>query len=133
MMGSYHQAAEFFEIIFNKDMFESLPKEHQAILEYAADAVNISNYSLAVDRHSKDLELLISEDDVSVYRTPQSIMDEQLKSWDKVLADLMKDPFFKKVVDSQKEWTERVAFYELMNTADFKRAYKYHFPGKIDF
>ena len=133
MMGSYHQAAEFFEIIFNKDMFESLPKEHQAILEYAADAVNISNYSLAVDRHSKDLELLINEDGVNVYRTPQAIMDEQLKSWDKVLADLMKDPFFKKVVDSQKEWTKRVAFYEFMNTADFKRAYKHHFPGKIDF
>lgn len=133
MMGSYHQAAEFFEIIFNKDMFESLPKEHQAILEYAADAVNISNYSLGQDRHSKDLELLIKEDGVNVYRTPQSIMDEQLKSWDKVLVDLMKDPFFKKVVDSQKEWTERVAFYDLINTADFKRAYMHHFPGKIDF
>lgn len=133
MMGSYHQAAEFFEIIFNKDMFESLPKEHQAILEYAADAVNIYSYSLAIDRHSKDLELLMTEDGVNVYRTPQSIMDEQLKSWDKVLVDLMKDPFFKKVVDSQKEWTKRVAFYELINTADFKRAYMHHFPGKIDF
>ncbi len=133
MMGSYHQAAEFFEIIFNKDMFESLPKEHQAILEYAADAVNISSYSLAIDRHSKDLELLMTEDGVNVYRTPQSIMDEQLKSWDKVLVDLMKDPFFKKVVDSQKEWTKRVAFYDLINTADFKRAYMHHFPGKIDF
>ncbi|MFC1831623.1 TRAP transporter substrate-binding protein [Thermodesulfobacteriota bacterium] len=133
MMGSYHQAAEFFEIIFNKDVFESLPKEHQAILEYAADAVNISNYSLALERHSKDLELLIKEDGVNVYRTPQSIMDEQLKSWDKVLADLMKDPFFKKVVDSQKEWIERVAFYDLINTADFKRAYMHYFPGKIDF
>jgi len=133
MMGSYHQAAEFFEIIFNRNTFESLPKEHQAILEYAADAVNISNYSLAVDRHSKDLDLLITKDGVSVYRTPQSIMDEQLKSWDKVLIDLMKDPFFKKVVDSQKEWSQRVAFYDLMNKADYKRAYMHHFPGKITF
>ena len=37
-MGSYHQAAEFFEIIFNKDRFESLPAEQQAILEYSAEA-----------------------------------------------------------------------------------------------
>lgn len=133
MMGSYHQAAEFFEIIFNKDMFESLPREHQAILEYAADAVTISNYALAIDRHSKDLELLMTEDGVKVYRTQLSIMDEQLKAWDKVLADLLKDPFFKKVVDSQKAWTERVVFYELMNTADFKHAYMHHFPGKINF
>ncbi len=133
MLGSYHQAAEFFEIIYNKDVFESLPEEHQAILEYAADAVNISNYSLGQDLHSKDLELLIKEDGVKVYRTPQSIMDEQLKSWDRVLAELMKEPFFKKVVDSQKKWIERVAFYDLMNTADFKRAYMHYFPGKINF
>ncbi len=133
MMGSYHQAAEFFEIIFNRNMFESLPKEHQAILEYAADAANIANYALAIDRHSKDLDLLITRDGVSVYRTPQSVMDEQLKSWDKVLIDLSKDPFFKRVVDSQKEWSKRIAFYDLINTADYKRAYMHHFPGKLPF
>ena len=133
MMGSYHQAAEFFEIIFNKNIFDSLPLEHQAILEYAADAANIANYSLAMDRHSRDLDMLITKDEVSVYRTPQSVMDEQLKSWDKVLIDLMKDPFFKKVVDSQKEWSERVAFYDLMNSADYKRAYMHYFPDKITF
>lgn len=133
MMGSYHQAAEFFEIIFNKSVFDSLPLEHQAILEYAAEAANIANYSLAMDRHSRDLDMLIKKDEVSVYRTPQSIMDEQLKSWDKVLVDLMKDPFFKKVVDSQKEWSERVAFYDLMNSADYKRAYMHYFPDKITF
>ena len=133
MLGSYHQAAEFFEIIFNKNTFDALPLEHQAILEYAADAVNISNYSLAIDSHSRDLDILITRDGVGVYRTPQAIMDEQLKAWDKVLIDLMKDPFFKKVVDSQKEWSQRVAYYELMNTADYKHAYMHHFPGKLTF
>ena len=34
MMGSYHQAAEFFEIIFNKNKFNKLATELQAILEY---------------------------------------------------------------------------------------------------
>ena len=133
MMGSYHQAAEFFEVIFNKTIFDALPQEQQAILEYAVDAANIANYSLALDRHSRDLELLISEDHVDVHRTPQSVMDEQLKSWDTVLVDLMKDPFFKKVVDSQKEWSKRVAFYDLMNSADYKRAYMHHFPGKLPY
>ena len=133
MLGSYHQAAEFFEIIFNKNIFDSLPLEHQTILEYAAEAATIANYSLAMDRHSRDLDMLITKDEVSVYRTPQSVMDEQLKSWDDVLIDLMKDPFFKKVVDSQKEWSKRVAFYDLMNSADYKRAYMHHFPDKITF
>ena len=57
----------------------------------------------------------------------------QLKAWDTVLAQLMKDPFFKKVVDSQKAWAHRVAFYDLMNAADYKLAYKHYFPDRILF
>ena len=133
MMGSYHQATEFFEIIFNKNRFESLPKEHQAILEYGAEAASTANYALAMDRYSRDLEILIDKDGVNVYRTPQSVMDEQLVAWDKVLDELTKNPFFKKVADSQKAWARRVAFYDLMNAADYKLAYKHYFPGKIIF
>jgi len=132
-LGSYHQAAEFFEIIFNKDKFESLPAEHQAILEYAAEAANTSNYAMAMDSYSGDLQKLINEHDVNVYRTDTSIMKAQLASWDKVLEKLNEDPFFKKVVDSQKAWSQRVAFYDLLNAADYKLAYKHYFPGKIDF
>ncbi len=60
-------------------------------------------------------------------------MDEQLKAWDTVLAQLMKDPFFKKVVDSQMAWAQRVAFFDLMNAADYKLAYKHYFPARIIF
>jgi len=133
MMGSYHQAAEFFEIIFNKDRFEALPAELQAILEYSAEAANTANYGLAMDRYSNDLQTLINEDGVNVYRTPQSVMDAQLKSWDSVLEGLVKDPFFAKVVASQKAWSERVAFYDLMNSADYKLAYEHYFPGRLGF
>ena len=132
-MGSYHQAAEFFEIIFNKRRFDSLPDEQKAILEYAAEATNTANYGMAMDSYSRDLQKLINEDGVNVYRTDTSIMKAQLESWDKVLEGLVEDPFFKKVVDSQKAWAERVAFYDLMNSADYKLAYQHYFPGKIDF
>ncbi|WP_026379160.1 TRAP transporter substrate-binding protein [Afifella pfennigii] len=132
MLGSYHQAAEFFEIIVNKDLYESLDSDLQAILEYAAEAANTANYGLAMDQYSKDLQALMSEDGVNVHRTPQAIMEAQLESWDTVLQDLTQDAFFKKVVDSQKEWSERVAFYSLMNQADYKLAYNHYFPGKLD-
>ena len=130
-MGSYHQAAEFFEIIFNKDKFNALPKEHQAILEYSAEAANTANYGYAMDKYSADLQKLINKDKVNVYRTDVSIMKEQLKSWDAVLQRLNADAFFKKVVDSQRSWSERVAFYDLLNSADYKLAYEHYFPGKL--
>jgi len=133
MMGSYHQAAEFFEIIFNKDKYESLPGELQAILEYGAEAANTANFAMAMDRYSADLQTLINDDGVKVYRTPQSVMDAQLKSWDTVLEDLTKDAYFKKVVDSQKAWSERVAFYYLLNSADYKLAFEHYFPDRLGF
>jgi len=131
MMGSYHQAAEFFEIIFNKDTFESLPEEHQAILEHAAEAASTANYSLAMDQYSKDLQGLINEDGVTVHRTDQSIMDRQLQAWDEVLEDLMQDPFFKKTVESQREFAHRSAFYMLNNQADYRLAFEHYFPGEL--
>ena len=132
-LSSYHQAAEFFEIIFNKQKFESLPAEQQAILEYGAEAANTANYGLAMDSYSNSLKELIEKDKVAVRRTDKSILTAQLASWDKVLSKLNEDPFFKKVVDSQKAWAERVAFYDLMNTADYKLAYDHYFPGKLGF
>ena len=133
-MGSYHQAAEFFEIMFNLDKYNSLPKEHQAILEYGAEAANTANYGWAMDQYSKDLQWLMEPpQNVNIWRTGEDIMRAQLESWDKVLAKLNKDPFFKKVVDSQRVWSQRVAFYDIVNAADYKLAYEHYFPGALPF
>ncbi|MEM6847250.1 MAG: C4-dicarboxylate ABC transporter, partial [Pseudomonadota bacterium] len=133
MMGSYHQAAEFFEIIFNKSFFDTMSDEQKAILEYAAEAANTANYGLAMDQYSADLVKLRDEDGVNVYRTPESIMQAQLDSWDKVLADLEQDDFFRRVVESQKAWSERVGYYMLLNQADYKLAYEHYFPARLPF
>ena len=133
MLGSYHQAAEFFEIIFNKSLFEDLADEQKAILEYAAEAASTANYGLAMDRYSSDLVELRDNDGVNVYRTPTSIMAAQLDSWDTVLEDLVQDEYFNRVVESQKAWSERVGYYILLNQADYKLAYDHYFPNKLGF
>ncbi|NNF47587.1 MAG: C4-dicarboxylate ABC transporter, partial [Desulfofustis sp.] len=133
MLGSYHQAAEFFEIIFNKDKYNALADEQKAILRYAAEAASSDNFWKGQDRYSTDLQWLKNEAGVKVYRTPKSVMEDQLKAWDEVLPQLEKDPFFAKVVKSYKEFAKRVAYYELMNSADYKLAYDHYFPGELGF
>ncbi|MEE9249800.1 MAG: C4-dicarboxylate ABC transporter, partial [Alphaproteobacteria bacterium] len=134
MLGSYHQAAEFFEIIFNKSKYDALPKEHQAILRHSAEAANSSNFFLGMDRYSNDLQWLKDKAGVKLYRTPQSVMDDELKAWDVLIKRLSDaDPFFKKVLKSQKAFAHRVAFYELLNSADYKLAYDHYFPGELGF
>lgn len=133
MMGSYHQAQEFFEIIFNRKKYESLPKDLQMILRYSAEAASTANYALAMDNYSRDLQTLKNKDHVHVLRTPQSIFDAQLKAWDKITKNLVADdPYFGKVWDSQKAWAKRVGYYSFFNSADYKKAYE-HLFGSLGF
>lgn len=131
MLASYHQASESFEYIFNRDSFESLEPDLQAILQYAAEAAHLSNFALAMDQYSADLQKLQTEHGVNVKRTPDSVLQAQLEAWDKILPPLEADPFFKKVMDSQKAWCERVVYYSLLNAPDYKLAYQHYYPGKI--
>ena len=62
-------------------------------------------------------------------RTPQSILDAQLKAWDKVVDQYSKDAFFKKVVDNQKSWAQDEAYCNIMMNNDFALAYN-HYYGK---
>jgi TRAP-type mannitol/chloroaromatic compound transport system substrate-binding protein len=132
MMGSYHQAMEFFEIAFNKKKHDSLPKDLQAILRYAVEAANSSNWWTAMDNYSRDLQDLQSKHGVKVIRTPKGVFQEQLKAWDvltKRLSD--EDPFFKKVVDSQLAWAKRVAYYMFVNEADYHMGYEHVHKVKL--
>jgi TRAP-type mannitol/chloroaromatic compound transport system substrate-binding protein len=133
MLGSYHQAAEFFEIIFNKTKFDALEKEHKAILKYAAEAASSANFWRGQDQYSRDLLWLKNKAGVKLYRTPTSVMKAQLDAWDSIIPGLEKDPFFKKVLASQKKFAHRVAFYDLLNSCDYKLAYDHYFPGELGF
>jgi TRAP-type mannitol/chloroaromatic compound transport system substrate-binding protein len=131
MLGSHHQATEYFEIMFNRTKFNALPKELQAILQYAAEAVSSANEWKAFDYYSKDLQELITKDKVNVARTPQGVFDAQIKAWDGLIAQLAQDAFMKKVMDSQKDWVRRVVYYTQLNATDYKGAFNHHFPGVL--
>jgi len=125
-MGSYHQAQEFFEIIFNKDKFNALAPELKAILKYAAEAASTANTALAHENYSKDLQELIVKHKVQVSRTSADVYKGQLAAWDKVVAKLEKEvDMFKEVNDSFKAWSRRVGFYHFTNEADYKMAFEH--------
>ncbi|RWQ00890.1 TRAP transporter substrate-binding protein [Mesorhizobium sp.] len=131
ILSSYHQASESFEFLFNKDVFDDLDDDLKAILEYGVEAASTANTALALDNYSADLQKLQTEHGVTVHRTSKEILDAQLEAWDKIIPTLEADEFMKRVLDSQRQWVERVVYYELMNSADLTLAYDHHFPGKL--
>jgi TRAP-type mannitol/chloroaromatic compound transport system substrate-binding protein len=131
MLASYHQASESFEYIFNRDTFDGLDPDLQAILKFGVEAAHLANFSLAMHQYSADLEVLQTQHGVNVKRTPDAVLQAQLAAWDQIMPPLMEDAFFKKVVDSQKAWAERVVYYSLQNAPDYRLAYDHYFPGKL--
>ncbi|TAK80038.1 MAG: TRAP transporter substrate-binding protein [Betaproteobacteria bacterium] len=131
-MGSFHQAMEFFEIIVNKKKWDAMPKDLQAIWRYGVEAASQANYWTAMKNYPKDLQVLIHKNKVNVIRTPKSVFQAQLQAWDvltKRLSD--EDPFFKKVVDSQRAWAKDVAYYHFLNEADYRMGYEHIFKTKL--
>jgi TRAP-type mannitol/chloroaromatic compound transport system substrate-binding protein len=117
MLGSHHQQAESFEVIFNKAKFDALPAELKGILRNAAFASTADQNAMALHRYSQDLEA-IKKRGVNVIKTPDALLNAQLDAWQKVMAEQEKEPFFKKVADSQRAWMRRVYPYVSTNNLD---------------
>ncbi len=43
------------------------------------------------------------------------------------------DPFFAKVLKSQKDFAHRTSYYYIMNQCDYKLAFDHYFPGQLGF
>ncbi len=127
-LASYHQSQECFEITFNKKKYDSLPSELQNILRYASEAENSDFYWNNTLRYADDLVSLQKDHGVNVIRTPDSVMAAQLDAWDIVVDRISKeDPFFAKVVDSQKTYAKKVMKYLHLNSPNYELAYKHYF------
>jgi TRAP-type mannitol/chloroaromatic compound transport system substrate-binding protein len=128
MLASYHQSQECFEVTINKDKWNALSAEHQAIVRNASMAENSGFYWGNTKRYSDDLIKLQEQDGVSVHRTPESVMQAQLEAWDVVSNRIAaEDPFFARVMESQKTYAREVMGYLNLNQPNYQMAYDHYF------
>jgi TRAP-type mannitol/chloroaromatic compound transport system substrate-binding protein len=128
MAQSYHQPVEFLELLFNKKKYDALPKDLQAMIKYANMAQSADFTWKMMDRNSKDLEEMKSKQKVQVVKTPKAVLEAQLNAWDAVVAEKSKDnPFFVKVLESQKQWAARVVPLRQEIMVENETAYQHYF------
>jgi len=130
MLQSFHQTGEQFEILFNKAKYNALSQELRSIIDYAVQAASADMSWKAIDRYSKDYEEL-KKQGIKFYKTPDAVLRAQLAAWDTTIAKKAEDnPIFKKVLDSQRVFAERVGNFHNDYTVDFKMAHNHYFKGK---
>jgi len=130
MMQSFHQSAETLEILFNKKKYDALPDKLKNILTNAVEAASADMWWKSVDRYSQDYIEIQAKDKVRVYKTPNSVLQAQLKIWDDTIAKKSaENPWFKKVIDSQRAFAERATKWQNDQQVDFKLAAAHYFSG----
>jgi TRAP-type mannitol/chloroaromatic compound transport system substrate-binding protein len=128
LQQSYHMANNFCEVMFNRAKYESLSPTIKRALTLANQAASADLMWKSMDRMSKDLIELQTQQKVNVYRTPRPILDAQLKAWDVVIAKRSaENPLFAKVVASQKAWARRVLHWHNTVQVDGRTAYNHYF------
>jgi TRAP-type mannitol/chloroaromatic compound transport system substrate-binding protein len=129
MLQSYHQSAETFEITFNKPKYDGLNPKFKAIIANAVEAASADMSWKAIDRYSKDYIELQNKDKVKFYKTPDSVLQVQLKLWDAILEKKSaENPLFKEIVASQRTFAERAVKWD-QDTYVSRRMAVGHFFG----
>jgi TRAP-type mannitol/chloroaromatic compound transport system substrate-binding protein len=128
MLQSYHQNAEQFEIMFNKDKYNALPEKMRAIIANAVEAASQDMQWKAIDRYSQDYLELQTKDNVKFYKTPDSILKRQLEIYDEVaMKKAAENPLFKEIVQSQIAFARRAVQWEQDTIVGRKMAYDHYF------
>ena len=130
MLQSFHQNAEQFEILFNGTKYNALSPKLRSILDNCVEAASADMSWKAIDRYSKSYDEMQKTQGVKFYKTPDSILRNQLKVFDEVVAKKSaENPLFKKIVDSQKAFAQRAVKWDLDTNTSRRMAFDHYFPS----
>ncbi len=107
-----HQAIDIADVIINGKKWRELPSDLQAIVEVALTTSLFDAMLYFIHENAKALQVLVKEKGVTMFDAPADYAPAWIKSAKKVLAQYEeKDAFFKKVLESQREFASVVVPY----------------------
>lgn len=117
----WHETGSTLEMIINKQAWEQLPDDLQAIVESAARAVNQDMLDLYTARNNAALVELVNQHGVQLRRLPDDVLTELHRITGEVLTELTaNDPLARRVYDSQKAFQAQVTdYHEISEEAYF--------------
>ncbi|MGH7356960.1 MAG: TRAP transporter substrate-binding protein [Candidatus Rokuibacteriota bacterium] len=124
-----HETAGACDFLVNKDVWDKLAPDLQAIMKGGAAETALRSMLRFNRRDAEALRDFKEKHKVNLVRTPDDILIEYLKAWDKIAAqEAAKDPFFKKVLESLRSYAALVVPSRMfMNPYDLTRK---HYFGK---
>lgn len=126
-----HETTTSCELELNKAIWEKLPPDLQAIIKAAAADTYLNWWALLTKENVRTLKDLKENHGVEVHKTPEDLYPAFLKVWDNLAArESAQDPFFKKVLESQREYASQVVPYRRLWGGALRYAADYYWPAE---
>jgi TRAP-type mannitol/chloroaromatic compound transport system substrate-binding protein len=126
-----HESNSMLEVIVNTDVWKSFSPQQQEAWR-SAQMETFVRWGVKWQKQNADaIEEMRTKHGTQMLRTPPSILIDFLKTWDKIAAEeSAKSPFFKKVLDSQREYAAKVVPAKRFMFPPYSFAANYYFPEK---
>jgi TRAP-type mannitol/chloroaromatic compound transport system substrate-binding protein len=124
-----HEPSVIAEVFFNGDVWKSFTPQQQDITRAAVNDTFIRWWVRWQKQNADALKEMQEKHGVKVMRTPPDILTAFLKAWDEMAKEeAAKNPFFKKVWDSQREYASVVVPAKRFMTPPYSFAANYYWP-----
>lgn len=108
-LASVHQFIDVGEVVINKEFWEKLPPDLQAMVEVAAQATIVQTFNNDIKRNSEMLKQLKEKHGIKVRTTPPDVHTALMNAADRVLEKhSAENDYYKKVVEHQKAYARTV-------------------------
>jgi len=119
----WHEPGSMLEFMVNKQAFEALPKDLQAIVKVASRAVNQDMLDEYTARNNHALKELVEKHKVDLRPYPSEVLSKLKGLSDVVLEEVAaKDPLAKKAYESFKAYRDNVQDYHKLTEQAFLNA-----------
>jgi TRAP-type mannitol/chloroaromatic compound transport system substrate-binding protein len=126
-----HENVTIAELLINGDVWKKLPEDLKEIVASACTETFYRFWAKWQHQNAVAVKELVEKHGVKVMRTPDEILYKFLETWDKLAAkEAAKNPFFKKVLASQRAWAEVVVPGKRFYFPPYSFAADYYWPPK---
>ena len=126
-----HEAVTIAELVINLDVWNSLPKPYQAMVEVAVTEAFLRHWINFQRMNAGAVKDWVENYDVKVMQTPVDILKKFLVTWDELAAEeAEKNPFFKKTWLSQKAYASVVVPAKRFYFPPYSFAADHYWPKK---
>jgi TRAP-type mannitol/chloroaromatic compound transport system substrate-binding protein len=126
-----HEPSVIGELIINADVWKSLPAQQQEVIRSATTETFLRWWVKWQKQNADAIEEMRTKHGTQILRTPPDILIAFLKAWDELAKEeSAKNPVFKKVLDSQREYASKVVPAKRFMNPPYSFAANYYWPEK---